>query len=116
MHRNARTPHHAPPVHQASDLRHRRWRTAVVYAEALVAAAQKAGVIDAVVQEFDSLIDDVLEKMPKLEAVFTSGFVDEEVKEAMLKKAFAQQASPCSSASCKSWLATAGSICSGSFT
>jgi F-type H+-transporting ATPase subunit delta len=70
------------------------WRTAVVYAESLVAAAQKAGVTDAVVQEFDSLVDDVLEKLPKLEAVFTSGFVDEEVKEGMLKKAFAQQASP----------------------
>jgi F-type H+-transporting ATPase subunit delta len=70
------------------------WRTAVVYAEALVAAAEKAGTADAVIQEFDSLIDDVLEKLPKLEAVLTSGFVDEEVKEAMLKKAFAKQASP----------------------
>ncbi|HZZ27184.1 MAG TPA: ATP synthase F1 subunit delta [Pirellulales bacterium] len=70
------------------------WRTAVVYSEALVASAEKAGVTEAVVQEFDSLIDDVLEKMPKLEAVLTSGFVDEEVKEAMLKKAFAKQASP----------------------
>jgi F-type H+-transporting ATPase subunit delta len=70
------------------------WRTAVVYAEALVAAAEKAGATEAMMQEFDSLIDDVLEKLPKLEAVLTSGFVDEAVKEGMLKKALAKQASP----------------------
>ena len=62
----------------------------MVYAEALIGAAEKAGVTDAVVQEFDSFIDDVLEKLPKLEAVLTSGFVDEETKEAMLKKALGQ--------------------------
>jgi F-type H+-transporting ATPase subunit delta len=70
------------------------WRTAIVYAEALVAAAEKAGKADEVVQEFDSFVDDVLEKLPKLEGVLTSGFVDEEVKEAMLKKALANSASP----------------------
>jgi F-type H+-transporting ATPase subunit delta len=70
------------------------WRTAMVYAEALVAAAEKAGKTDEVVQEFDSFVDDVLEKLPKLEGVLTSGFVDEEVKEAMLKKALANSASP----------------------
>ncbi len=70
------------------------WRTAIVYAEALVAAAEKAGKTDEVVQEFDSFVDDVLEKLPKLEGVLTSGFVDEEVKEAMLNKALANSASP----------------------
>jgi F-type H+-transporting ATPase subunit delta len=70
------------------------WRTAIVYAEALIGAAENAGATDAVVQEFDSFIDDVLEKLPKLEAVLTSGFVDEEIKEAMLKKALAKSASP----------------------
>ncbi|HEY2762358.1 MAG TPA: ATP synthase F1 subunit delta [Pirellulales bacterium] len=70
------------------------WRTAIVYAEALVAAAEKAGSTDAVVQEFDSLVDDVLEKLPKLDSVLTSGFVDEATKEAMLQKAFGKSASP----------------------
>jgi F-type H+-transporting ATPase subunit delta len=70
------------------------WRTAAVYADALVAAAEKAGTTDAVVQEFDSLVDDVLDKLPKFDSVLTSGFVDEDVKEAMLQKAFAKQASP----------------------
>jgi F-type H+-transporting ATPase subunit delta len=70
------------------------WRTAVVYAEALVASAEKAGKTSEVVAEFDSLVDDVLERLPKLEDVLTSGFVDEEAKEAMLEKAFGKQASP----------------------
>lgn len=70
------------------------WRAAVVYAQALIGAAQEAGKTAEVVQEYDSLIDDVLEKLPNLEAVLTSGFVDEETKEAMLDKAFAKSASP----------------------
>jgi F-type H+-transporting ATPase subunit delta len=70
------------------------WRTATVYAEALVATAEKSGATDAVIQEFDSFVDDVLEKLPKLESVLTSGFVDEETKQAMLQKAFANRASP----------------------
>jgi F-type H+-transporting ATPase subunit delta len=70
------------------------WRTAVVYAEALIAAAEKAGVADAVVQEFDSFVDDVLEPLPKLEAVLTSNFVEEEVKVKMLEKALSGKASP----------------------
>jgi F-type H+-transporting ATPase subunit delta len=70
------------------------WRTAVVYAEALIAAAEKAGVAEAVVQEFDSFVDDVLEPLPKLEAVLTSNFVEEEVKVKMLEKALSGKASP----------------------
>jgi F-type H+-transporting ATPase subunit delta len=71
-----------------------RWRVAVVYAQALVGAAEAAKTTDAVLQEFDSLIDDVLDRLPKLEAVWASAFVDEETKEAMLTKAFSNQASP----------------------
>jgi F-type H+-transporting ATPase subunit delta len=70
------------------------WRTAIVYAQALIAAAQEAGTVTPVIQEFDSFIDDVLEKLPKLEAVWSSGFVNEEAKEAMIDKAFAKSASP----------------------
>ncbi|HEY2882367.1 MAG TPA: ATP synthase F1 subunit delta [Pirellulales bacterium] len=72
------------------------WRAAIVYAQALVAAAEKekAGGSEGVVQEFDSLVDDVLDRLPKLEAVLTSGFVEEGIKEGMLQKALGTQASP----------------------
>jgi F-type H+-transporting ATPase subunit delta len=70
------------------------WRAAMVYAQALVGAAQKAGALENVRAEFDSLIDDVLDRLPKLESVLTSTFVEEDAKEAMLKKAFSKSASP----------------------
>ncbi|MCC7085831.1 MAG: ATP synthase F1 subunit delta [Pirellulales bacterium] len=72
------------------------WRAASVYAQALVAAAEEAEPkqTDAVLQEFDSLVDDVLNRLPKLEGVLSSGFVDEHIKETMLEKAFANRASP----------------------
>ncbi len=70
------------------------WRAAFVYAQALVAAAQEAAAADNVAQEFDSFIDDVLDKLPQLEAVWESSFVDENSKEAMLQKALGDRASP----------------------
>jgi F-type H+-transporting ATPase subunit delta len=72
----------------------RRWRAAAVYAQALLGASETAKTTDTIVQEFDSFIADVLDHMPKLEAVFASAFVDEEAKSAMLKKAFGTRASP----------------------
>jgi F-type H+-transporting ATPase subunit delta len=71
-----------------------RWRAAIVYAQALIGAAEEEKVTDTVLQEFDSLVDDVLDKMPKLEAVWESSFVEEDAKEAMLEKAFGKSASP----------------------
>src|SRR5690606_28942451 len=70
------------------------WRAATVYAKALVAAAEQAKQTEAVLAEFDSLISDVLDRLPKLEGVLASGFVDESVKEAMVDKAFGNRASP----------------------
>jgi F-type H+-transporting ATPase subunit delta len=70
------------------------WRAAAVYSQALVASAELAGVTDTVLVEFDSLVDDVLDRLPKLDAVLTSQFVEEEVKVAMLQKAFGTRASP----------------------
>ncbi|HTQ38170.1 MAG TPA: ATP synthase F1 subunit delta [Pirellulales bacterium] len=70
------------------------WRTAEVYAEALIAASEKAGKTDEVLQEFDSLIDDVLDKLPKLDALLKSSFVEEDAKAAILKKALGKLASP----------------------
>src|SRR5262245_66687967 len=70
------------------------WRAAAVYAKALIDAAIKAGKTAEVVQEFDSFTADVLDKLPKLEAVLTSGFVEGSIKEAMLDKALGKSASP----------------------
>jgi F-type H+-transporting ATPase subunit delta len=70
------------------------WRAATVYAQSLVDSAEAAQQTDAILAEFDSLITDVLDRLPKFEGVLASGFVDEGVKEAMLDKAFANRASP----------------------
>jgi F-type H+-transporting ATPase subunit delta len=65
-----------------------------VYAKALIGAATEAGVADAVLQEFDSLIHDVLETLPKLSDVLSSQFVEEDAKVAMLDKALSGKATP----------------------
>ncbi len=70
------------------------WRAAQVYAQALLAASEQAQVTEGMMEEFDSLVADVLEKLPKLEAVWESAFVEEDAKEAMIEKALAGKASP----------------------
>jgi F-type H+-transporting ATPase subunit delta len=70
------------------------WRAAFVYAQSLLRAAEKAKVTDSVVQEFNSLIADVLDRLPQLEALWQSAVVDEEAKAVMVKKAFTGKASP----------------------
>lgn len=70
------------------------WRAAVVYAQAVAGAALSAEQLDTVHAEFDSLVHDVLERLPKLEAVLSSSFVDKEVKKEMIDKALSKQASP----------------------
>lgn len=60
-----------------------------VYAKALLGAAQKAGVAEQVVAELDSLVFDVLERQPQLDATLSSLRVPYEAKVRMLEKAFA---------------------------
>lgn len=59
-----------------------------VYAKALIGAAEKAGVTDRVVAELDSLVSDVLARLPSLTATLESPKVPFDVKSAMLDKAF----------------------------
>lgn len=59
-----------------------------VYGKALLGAAEKAGKTEAVIEEFDSLVGDVLAELPKLEATLSSPRVPLETKTGILDKAF----------------------------
>ncbi len=58
-----------------------------VYAKALLGAAEKVGNADAVLDELNSFIDDVLAKVPNFDATLTSPRIAVEAKTAMLDKA-----------------------------
>jgi len=64
-----------------------------VYAKALLGATEIAGNTKLVLDEFDALVGDVLDKLPKLEAALASPRVPEEAKLDMLDRAFAAKMS-----------------------
>lgn len=68
-------------------------RVAAVYAKALVAAAEKAGTTDAVVDELDSVCA-ALAQFPEFEAVLGSALVAHEEKVQMLDRTFQARLSP----------------------
>lgn len=59
-----------------------------VYAKALFGAAEKAGNTDEVVQQLESFVVDVIEKMPPLEATLSSPRIPHAEKTQILDKAF----------------------------
>jgi F-type H+-transporting ATPase subunit delta len=59
-----------------------------VYAKALLGAADKAGQARQVLEELDSLVTDVLNELPQLDAAFTSPRLAPEEKAALIDKAF----------------------------
>lgn len=59
-----------------------------VYATALLGITEKAGNSEAVLDQFDALLRDVLDRLPALEAVLCSPRVPYERKERMLERAF----------------------------
>src|SRR6478609_6477693 len=63
-----------------------------VYTKAILAAAGKNA--PRVLEELESLVNDVLKKLPQLQAVLSSPRVDVDAKEAMLDKAFGKSMSP----------------------
>jgi F-type H+-transporting ATPase subunit delta len=65
-----------------------RQHLGLVYAKALLGAAEAAGQTDAVLDEFESLQGDVLKKLPALRLTLTSPRVSTEEKVALLDKAF----------------------------
>jgi F-type H+-transporting ATPase subunit delta len=64
-----------------------------VYAEALLGAAENAGQSEALLEEFDSLMGDVLEPNPKFGEILASGFLAPEEKDAILDRVFSGRAS-----------------------
>jgi F-type H+-transporting ATPase subunit delta len=67
---------------------------AAVYAKAFLGATEAAGTTDAALAELESLISDVLDKLPRLDAVFRSGLVAADQKIELIDKAVGTQASP----------------------
>ena len=65
-----------------------------VYAKAFLAAAEKAGQTDRLVEEFDSLVKDVLDRFPKFETLLTAGRVTSDNRVGILEKVFGGKASP----------------------
>ncbi len=65
-----------------------------VYAEALLGAAGKADQVKDLLDEFDSLIADVLTPFPDLERLLISGLVSDDEKQRILDRVLAAQASP----------------------
>ena len=68
-------------------------RLAAVYAEGFLKAAEKAGQTEALLDEFDSLLADVLGRFPKLEEILASGIISHEEKVGILDRALGPQAS-----------------------
>ncbi len=68
-------------------------RIAAVYAEALLDAAEGAGRAAGVLEEFDSLVADVLDRFPGFEKVLASSLVSHEEKARMLDRTLGAQAS-----------------------
>jgi len=65
-----------------------------VYAEALLAAAGGAGQIDGVLEELESFIKDVFPAQPQFETYLNSLAIGRDRKEALLRSALGQKASP----------------------
>lgn len=57
-----------------------------VYGQALLGAAEKAGVTEQVMQELNSLVDDALDKLPNLRDVLASPRIEAEEKERIIDK------------------------------
>jgi F-type H+-transporting ATPase subunit delta len=65
-----------------------------VYAKALLGASEKAGQTATVIDEFDSVIADLLGAFPKLEAVFDSALVLPEEKATLIDRTLSGRVSP----------------------
>src|SRR4051794_15034026 len=65
-----------------------------VYAKALLGAAEKVGQADHVVEELESIVADVLNKLPRLDEVMKTPRLTHEERMPILERAFGGRASP----------------------
>ncbi len=65
----------------------------MVYAQALVSATENTGETVSILEEFDSFIEDLLDKLPRFAAVLTSVLVKAEEKAALLDRTLGPHAS-----------------------
>jgi F-type H+-transporting ATPase subunit delta len=85
-------PHDIPEMKETGDVRAER--IARVYAESLYAAAEKAGELDVVLEEYESVVRDVVHVDPRLATLFTTGALGRYARAEALAKAFKDRASP----------------------
>ena len=64
------------------------------YGKALLGAAEKSGAVDRVLEELESLVDDVLNKLPLMDATLSSPRVDLNEKLQLIDTAFKGKMSP----------------------
>ena len=70
-----------------------RQQIGTVYAKALLGAAEKTDRLETVLAELDSLVSDVLHRLPKVEATFASPQVPHEAKLRIIDQAFGSKMS-----------------------
>jgi len=81
-----------PEIKETGDVRAKR--IAKVYAEALFEAAHKAGQLDAVIEELEALVREVLLADPRFDVLFASPAIGRYARAEILAKAFKERLSP----------------------
>lgn len=71
-----------------------RQQLGAVYAKALLGAAEKAGQADHVVEELESLVHDVLDKLPRLDEIMKTPRLTHEERLPIIERAFGGKLSP----------------------
>ena len=69
-------------------------QVAAVYARALLASAEKAGLADSVVADYGHIVDEMLSANPRFEAVMASQLVDHEDKVKIIDRVFSGRVAP----------------------
>jgi F-type H+-transporting ATPase subunit delta len=86
------SPANGPPLHPTV-LDVGTQRVAKVYAEAMLRAAQTRNEGDKLLEEFESLVQDVLSADPRLEAFLSSGVISKQAKAQAIRSVFSGRAS-----------------------
>ena len=79
---------------QGSEIDPAAHQVASIYARALLAASEKAGKSEEVLDEFDALVRDVLARYPRIDDLLASGMVANEDKAELIGRALGGRVSP----------------------